>query len=251
MGLFKSDIKKALIIPDCHIPYQDERSYNLMLKVAKDVKPDEIVILGDFADFYSINQHGPKDPQLVQLLLYEVDAVNEKMDELDKLFPKASKVFIEGNHEHRLARYIKHKALELFSMFRVEDLFKIKDRGWRFIPYDANQKYNILNSHLIARHCPIGSSSKTTVNRAMASVIHGHTHRVEENQIVALDGKVYRGISNGTLADIKSPVMDYIQNHAQWCHAFSICHVLPNKNFFNQIVHIIDYQCMYNGKLYK
>lgn len=222
-----------------------------MLKVAKDIEPDEIIILGDFADFYSINQHGPKDPQLVQLLLYEVDAVNEKLDELDKLFPKANKVFIEGNHEHRLSRYIRNRAVELFGFLDTAGLFKLRERSkWKFIPFDANQKYNVLGSHLLARHCPIGSNSRTTVNRAMASVIHGHTHRIETNQMCSLDGSWFIGISNGTLADIKSPVMDYLPNHAQWSYGFSICHVFPNRNFFNQVIQIIDNKCMYGEKAY-
>ena len=67
--------KKALIIPDCHIPYHDRRSYEIMLEVAKDIDQDygldEIVILGDYADFYAINAHG-KDAAMSHVLEDEI-----------------------------------------------------------------------------------------------------------------------------------------------------------------------------------
>ena len=101
--------KTALVIPDCHIPYHDERAYNLMIQVAQDLGHiDEIVILGDYADFYAINSHG-KDPDIQHLLEDEVYEVIEKLKQLNKLFPTAKKVFICGNHEYRLDRYIKNR----------------------------------------------------------------------------------------------------------------------------------------------
>ena len=76
-------VKKALIIPDCHIPYEDKRAYDLMLEVAKDVDPDEIVILGDYADFYAVNSHG-KDAELGGSVL--MDEVFEVIQRLKELF---------------------------------------------------------------------------------------------------------------------------------------------------------------------
>ena len=72
-----------------------------MMKAAQDLNPDEICILGDFADFYSVSSHS-KDPRIFNLLVDEVSAVCNRLDEIDKLFPKAKKVFLEGNHENRL-----------------------------------------------------------------------------------------------------------------------------------------------------
>jgi len=52
-----SQTRTALIIPDAHIPFHDKQAYGLMLKVAQDVMPDEIVILGDYGDFNSVSGH--------------------------------------------------------------------------------------------------------------------------------------------------------------------------------------------------
>lgn len=245
-------MKKALIIPDCHIPYHDERAYNLMLKVAIDIEPDEIVILGDYADFYAINSHG-KDPDLQHVLMDEVYEVIEKLKELNKLFPKAKKVFIEGNHEYRLGRYIKNKAPDLYGAVSVDKILELKVMGYHFVPYCPNQKYNVLGCGLFARHEPLAGGKHVAQNsaeKAMASMIFGHTHRIQEAQTVTMDGKNIKGISSGWLGDQSHPVMQYVRGHHQWALGFSL--VTHYKGtWFNDLVHIKDYKCVVDGYVYE
>ena len=185
-------IKRALVIPDCHIPYEDKRAYQLMLDVASQtVHPDAIYILGDYSDFYSVNSHG-KAPNINIKLKDEVYEVHQRLQELCDLFPKAKKVFIEGNHEYRLARYIQNKCPDLFDLLTIPDLFKLDEYGFDFIPYGPNQKTPILNSKLYARHEPISGGvhvAHGTVVKAGKSVIFGHTHRIQESQVVSIDGE--------------------------------------------------------------
>lgn len=245
-------IKKALILPDSHVPFEDKRAYALMLKVAKYVKPDEIVILGDYLDFYSVSAHA-KDSELANLTLkQEVDAGSKRLEELDILFPRAKKVFIEGNHEFRLARYLRDRAPDLFGLVDLPEILGLnKRKNWKWIPYGPYQKYKVLKSKLHARHEPLAGSAKATATRAMASVIYGHIHSIEEHQVVSMDGSNYRAISVGWLGDTKHKAFSYVKNHAQWSHGFGIVHVLPNGDWFHQTIHIIDYQCVYAGKLFK
>ena len=63
-----SKLQLALLIPDTHRGWHDKRAYSLMIKVAKDLNPDGIYLLGDYADMYDINGHGPKDPRIAQTL---------------------------------------------------------------------------------------------------------------------------------------------------------------------------------------
>lgn len=247
------DVKRALIVPDCHIPFEDKRAYEIMLNVAKDVDPDEIVILGDYADIYGVNSHG-KDPEIKEELRDEVMQVCMRLRELKDLFPRSRKIYIEGNHEYRLARFIKNKAPELFGCIKVEDILHLDKYGFEFIPYGPNQQYNVLGSKLIARHEPLSGGlhcAHGTVSKAMKSVIFGHTHRIQESQIVTLDGDNYRGISSGWLGDKDHPVMGYVKNHHQWALGFSIVTVLPDGTWFNQLIHIIDYKCVFDGNIYE
>ena len=246
-------IKTALIIPDCHIPYHDRRAYQLMLDVASEINPDEIVILGDYADFYAINSHG-KDPNMTHLLMDEVAEVTEELQRIKRKFPDAKKVYIEGNHEYRLARYIKQKCPDLFGAFTVPQLLELPRLDFEFVPYGPTQRYNVLGSSLIARHEPLAGGkhvAQNTAEKAMASVIFGHTHRIQEAQIVTMGGQNYRGISSGWLGDKEHDVMQYVDSHHQWAQGFSVMRLLEDGTWFNQLIHIIDYKCIVDGVLYE
>lgn len=249
--------KKALIIPDCHIPYHDRRSYEIMLEVAKDIDQDygldEIVILGDYADFYAINAHG-KDAAMSHVLEDEIGEVIEHLKELKRLFPKAKRVYLEGNHEFRLARYINSRCPDLYGVVDVKSILELNILGFEFVPYSPNQSYNVLGSKLVARHTPLAGGkhvAQNTVEKALSSVIFGHTHRIQEAQVVALDGKNYRGISSGWLGDATHSVMQYVSGHHQWAQGFSVVTTLENGTWFNSLIHIIDHTCYYNGHIYE
>ena len=249
--------KKALIIPDCHIPYHDERAYNVMIEVAKYIDKtyglDEIVILGDYADFYGVNAHG-KDASVRETLIEEIHDVVMKLRQLQSLFPKAKRVYIEGNHEYRLARYINNRCPDLYGLIDASTLLELKILGFEFVPYGPTQSYNVLGSKLIARHTPLAGGkhvAQNTVEKALSSVIFGHTHRIQEAQVVALDGKNYRGISSGWLGDPTHPVMQYVSGHHQWAQGFSIVTTLPNRTWFNSLIHIINHQCYYDGYVFE
>lgn len=245
---------QALIIPDCHIPFEDKRAYNLMLKVCRDLKITEVVLLGDYADFYDISRHG-KTPGVEAIFYEEVEAVNERLDELDREFPKAKKVYIEGNHEYRLARYLTSHAEALEGVVNVPALLKLKYRkNWKWVPYRPNQLYRIGGSDLYARHEPLSGSTHAahgSVVKAGCSLVFGHIHRIQESQVVMADGAIHRGMSVGWLGDADHPVMSYVPSFHQWSHGFGIATILSNGNFFHNTVHIIDYRCVVNGKLYQ
>jgi UDP-2,3-diacylglucosamine pyrophosphatase LpxH len=246
-------IRTALVIPDCHIPYHDARAYQLMLDVSTDIGADEVVILGDYADFYAINAHG-KNPDLTHVLQDEVFETIEHLKQLKKLFPKAKKVYIQGNHEFRLERYIKSKAPDLFGVTDTKTILELKLLGFEYVPYGPNQKYSILGTDLYARHEPLAGGkhvAQNTVEKAMCSMIFGHTHRLQEAQTVTADGRNLRGISSGWLGDKHHPVMQYVKGHHQWAQGVSIVRSLPYGTWWNQLVHIIDYKCIVDGHLYE
>lgn len=245
--------RRAVIIPDCHIPYEDKKAYGLMLEVAKEINPDEIVILGDYADFYQVNFHG-KSPDIDGFLIDEIDAVVARLRELRELFPLAKIVFLEGNHEYRLARYIAANCKEFFGILSVPQLLNLEAYKIHFVPYGPAQKYSVLGSKLIARHEPLGGGvhcAHQSVVKAGHSMIFGHTHRLQESQIVTINGENYRGISSGWLGDKDAPVMGYVKNHHQWALGFSVVTALDNGLWFNQLIHIIEGHALVDGELWK
>lgn len=250
------ELKAALIIPDMHVPYHHVRATNLMLEAAKYIGIHEIVVLGDLADFYFANSHG-KSPQLLNTTAEEIKAVNLFLDVLDQEFPDAKKKYIEGNHEHRLTRFIQTKAPEIFGFVDCRTLFNIDSRpGWSWHSYTPSQRTSVLGSKLFARHEPFGTSAKQCANRALCSLVYGHIHRIEESHIVGLDGTNHVAFSVGWLGDKrKDLIFGYTRGHAQWQMGFGIVYVDSAGCFYHHKIHILDrnnrLSCVVNGKRFK
>lgn len=252
--LMRNDLKLAVIIPDSHRPYHHKRAYALMIKVLKDLKPDAIYLTGDYADFYDIHQHGPKDPRIVKTLTQEVESVNEGLDELDRLFPRAKKVYVQGNHEYRLERYLQNKAPELFGFIDCLTLFKLRERpGWKWVGYRPNQSARVLHSRLLIRHEPLGSSPTATITKALTSLVYGHVHRIQEARTQGLDGKRYVAFCPGWLGDKrKDEVFGYVKGHHVWELGFALVWVDKQGEFTHETISIKDnITCLANGKKYK
>lgn len=244
-------LRRALIIPDCHVPYHNRKAFSLMLEASG--KVDEVVLLGDFADIYNASSH-VRDPRLSQFLIDEIAAVNAAMDLIEKAHPKAKKVFLEGNHEYRLQRYIFQHAPALFGLTQLQDLFQIGSRpSWSWLPYQRDQAYKILGSDLYARHTPLASNAKSGLQRAFVSYIHGHTHQISEAQAVGLDQKVRVALCPGWLGDSRLKAFDYLASPAQWQLGFAIVSVEgSSKTFHHELIQIKEnYTCVVNGKRFK
>lgn len=244
-------MKLALLWPDTHAPYHNVRAVELVLKVIADLDLHELIIMGDFADCYAVSAHG-KHARMQHQLLDEIDKCNELLDRVD-LSTKAKKVYLMGNHEHRLERFIFDKCPELFGVTEIENLLKLEKRGYRTLGYTPRQNYAVLGSKLRVRHEPLGSSAKASASRALASLAFGHTHRIEESYVVGLDGKAHVNFSVGWLGDErKTEVFGYCK-HNQWQLGFGLVWVDPKTGFFHhQIVPILpNYTCVVMGKKYK
>lgn len=249
-------IKKALIIPDCHRPYHSHRAYNVMLEAALSTQIDEIVILGDYVDFYPVSRYA-KHPGVIKNLQDEIKSANEGLDELDELFPHAKKVYLEGNHEKRLETFLVEKAPELFGMTEVSRLFGIESRpNWSFHPFGRHQKYRVLGTDLFARHRPLKTNPAQGLRQAMVSYCYGDIHKIEEAWAVRMDLKKLVCFSPGWLGEERNQVFDYMQTPEQWQHGFAIVSAdstsAPSKSWWtHEIIKIDKGQCVFNGKLFK
>jgi len=244
----------CLIIPDTHIPFHHVKAYKLMLKIAAQVKVQAIVILGDYLDFYAVSSHD-KYPYMERLLSRELEKGNEALDELDSIFPRAKKIFIQGNHEWRLERYINKNAPELFGLVDTKTLLKLDTRkNWEYYKYEPAQFVQILDSKLYARHEPLSGGympSHHTVMKAGCSIVHGHTHTSQQSQVVMANGDTHIGISVGWLGDKKHSAFHYVRGHHQWPIGFGLCYIMSNGNFCIDAIRVIDNKAIVHGKIYE
>lgn len=144
-------MNKILVIGDCHV--DDEQSldrFDLLGKFIVKHKPTHIVFIGDFLTLNCLSAWD-KDKRLKmegKRYKAEIDAGNEALDrtfapmleynkERRKRKEKQYKpklIYIEGNHEDRLTRYLERDPTFL-GWVDIANNLKLKQRGFEFISY--------------------------------------------------------------------------------------------------------------------
>ncbi len=242
-----TELKKVLFIPDCHVPYHDAKAWNLMMAAAREFEPDTIVILGDFADFYAVSAY-EKDPRRPNDLSDELAIVEEKLDELDAL-GASKKIYICGNHEDRLERYLISRAPALFGSVTIPATLHLAERGWQFIQYKRSFKLGKL--HLTHDTGTAGiNAHRQSMAAFQGSVIIGHTHRMEVSVLGNAAGAPQIGAMFGWLGDFdKVDYMHAIKARRDWVHGFGIGYQESNGVIHLQPIPIVEGTCVVNGKL--
>lgn len=164
-------LQRWLIWPDTHVPYHDEAAVDALLRDASKWKPDGVVVLGDWWDFYRVSTFD-KDPE--RRLRFD-----EEVKVGQRLLPKVAalakqRVFCEGNHEVRLGRYVARQAAELAGL--VPTVRSLVGPDWKFHPYGSVARLSPLlaASHDFGRSGP--GSYVQTVREYGHGAVHGHTH---------------------------------------------------------------------------
>lgn len=239
-------LKRILFVPDTHVPYHDPKAWAVMMRAAKVLKPDVIVLMGDFADFYAVSAHD-KDPRRANDLEYEVDAVKEKLKELLAL--KAPRfIYVSGNHEDRLDRYLMQKAPALFKSVRAEELFELKARGIEWVPYKKSIKLGKLN--LTHDTGTAGKNAhRASAGSFMGSAIIGHTHRMSYEAVGTFDGPPYLAAMLGWLGNFEA--IDYMHQvkAREWVHGFGVGYMEASGIVHVQPVPIVNGRCVVQGCL--
>lgn len=241
---------KRLFIPDVHLPNHDPIAWSLMLQVAQDFKPDEVVILGDFFDCYSVSRYD-KHPSKMYLDLEEELSVGVTAIERLLVLLKPKKLyFLEGNHEKRVSDYLKNNApLLVGTMREPRELFGLPSKA-AYIPYGIGGFINFDGLYAMHGFVTGKNTPAKSLDRYGRSVIYGHTHQLGEAHKQILDGPTIRAFNCGWLGSMEKAADDYVKDIASWTHGFATG-VFPKSGNWSVNLHtIIDYQVNVNGVAY-
>lgn len=241
-----------LIVPDTHIPFHDERAWELLLKVARGKRPGICIILGDFGDFYSVSSHQKSPKHRNLLLLDEINAVNRELDRLDAALPKdCKKYYIQGNHEERLDRYLAAKAPDLYGMIETDKLFELERRGWSYTPYRQHiQVGKVFYTHDTGKS---GAAAHTQAERAFSdNAVIGHTHRMGFCVQGNTRGAPHVAAMFGWLGDIQAAeYMHLVNARRDWTLGFGTGWMQMDGVTFLQPHPIVNYTACVDGVLYR
>jgi len=243
----KKELKRVLFIPDQHFPYNDKRYWKLLLKVCNSLKFEVIVIQGDFLDCYTISSHS-KDPTRKRLLLEEIQPAKKALRELEA-FGSKRLIFLEGNHEDRLKRYIIDRAPELYGCITLDKLLELDK--WEFVPY---KQFKTLGQLFMAHDVDYAGRAAMfqTLDSVQDNIVFGHTHRLGVIYQGSAIGVAHVAMNTGWGGDSES--IDYrkrLKVNKEWMLGFGIGYLDPQGVVHCQPIPVINYKVVVEGQLFK
>jgi len=185
----------SLVIGDCHTdPSQLKndglRRFRWLNKLILDKLPDRIIIMGDFTSFSSLSAWDKDKRRKIEGRRYEkdIDVANQALDlllaDIDVFQEdKTDLIFLKGNHEEWLDRYIDIDPT-FDGLHSVEKDMELFERGFKVIKY----KEDYVHKGMSFTHVPIMANGKPVggkyaTNKALEvysnSVCFGHTHNFD------------------------------------------------------------------------
>ncbi len=239
-------IKRAIILPDVHIDEKVSPIYKIVKKLIKDIKIDEIILLGDFADIASLSawDYDKKRPMEGRRYKKEMTTLNNELDFLQKYSKKIT--YLEGNHEFRIERYL-DKNPEMEGLIELKEQLSLDKRRIKFIKFNKLYK---LGKCRFTHGMYTGKYHATKHLQALGcSIVYGHGHRAQSDMMCMKMQDPIMAYGLGCLCD-KQP--DYLKNRpSNWINQFAIYEWSDKTGDFNIYpVNIINKQFRWNNKTY-
>lgn len=166
---------------DEHRPFHDERAVELAQRIVSDFSPELLIVGSDGMDFYAVS-HFDKNPERMKSgLQTEVDQWQEGQRAWRSAAPNARRIYIRGNHEDRLRKYLwRHPELYGLKALELPNLLDFSSLGIE----DSGNDEVVIDEALVIRHGEVARklsamSARAEVERDFyaISTMTGHTHR--------------------------------------------------------------------------
>lgn len=198
-------IKTALVLPDMQVGFRrnmvngklssihDRSAMDVALQIAKYIRPDRIVLLGDNLDLPQESKYptGPEFYFTTQAAAVELAWWLAQFRAID---PNMEIDYIAGNHDIRAEKALMQNAISAYGLKSVDDLngppllsipklLGLDNLKIKYHPNYPNGKV-VLNDNLVCIHGEIaksesGATVSAVVKDTRVSVIQGHIHRYE------------------------------------------------------------------------
>jgi predicted phosphodiesterase len=199
----KTKFKTAVIVPDIQFGFfrnksgaleatHDEKAIALALQMMEDANPDLVVCVGDNLDLPEMGKYVTY-PSYAQTTQASIDRATKFCAEMRQAAPHAKIVWLAGNHEERMPKYLVQNAGAAYGLRRghepeswpvlsVPFLCRMDDYGVEYRPgYPAadlwiNEKLRVIHGDRVKSN---GSTAHVYLNQEKTSVLYGHIHRIE------------------------------------------------------------------------
>lgn len=235
--------QRVLRLSDIHYPFHDERALDAAINYGIKLDPTILLLAGDIVDLLDFSKHPKLDRK--KHLADEMVIVAEQLEQFRQAFPKARIVWMEGNHEQRLKRYVMEKCPELAEVPGMELLGFVcryggpeAIRGVEWVDDCRTVRTGNL-AHLHGHEFRGGGGvnpARWLYLRTGESAMVGHFHRTSEHSEPNLSGKQIGAWSTGCLCTLNPDWM----RKTKWNHGFAFIDVNADGSFEARNHRIID-----------
>ena len=231
----------VFVASDCHYwPGEVTIAHRAFVTLLKEFKPITIILNGDVFDGSRISRHEPLMGTNPPTPKQEIEACQDRLDEIRNASKNARCFWTFGNHDVRLHRYIAINATELSDFPDLFSYFPGWHTGWRV---DIND--SVIVKH--RWHGGIHANYNNTL-KAGRSIVTGHLHQLKVTPWSDYNGRRY-GVDTGTLAEPYGDQFTYTEgNPVNWCSGFAVLTFKNGKLLPPELCEVIDGVAYFRGE---
>lgn len=231
------EIEKGVIVvgSDAHYwPGIVSTAHRAFVKIIKDLKPQMVIMNGDAFDGARISRHPVSGFEVRPTVKQELEAVQERLGEVEAVSGNAKLHWTWGNHDMRFGARIATAVPEYEGVtgFALPDHFT----RWKF------STSVMVNNHTQIKH-RLYNGIHAVYNAALksgVSMVTGHLHSLKVTPWTDLTGTRY-GVDTGSLADVWGEQFAYTEDSTRNHRAgFAVLTFHNGKLMPPELVEVID-----------
>ena len=261
------------------VPTHDPHALDIALQVIRDVQPDQVILNGDNLDFPSLGRFA-QEAGLNGTINDTLNHMHQFLATIRATSPASKIVYIAGNHELRLQKFLMGNAPELATLRQangervntVPFLLNLASLDVEYISGYPAGKYwltddlKVVHGNIAAKRG--GATAAKYLAEEDTSTIYGHIHRREYGERThgsRHSGRYVVAASFGCLADITGGVPSYhsgvdertdepVRHIEDWAHGLGYVEISKASGKFAlqqiRIETFDNYETKFGGKTY-
>ena len=198
----------VLVASDCHYwPDVISTAHRAFVKLVKELKPKIVVINGDAFDGASISRHPAGGTwQALPSVKQELEACQDRLEEIQKAAGAAQLTFLWGNHDLRFNARLQQQVGDTFKGvmgMSLQEHFPL----WRF------SMSLMINDHTMIKHRYHNGihAIYNNILKSGTSMVTGHLHSLKITPFSDYRGARY-GVDTGTLSPVDADAFTYSED---------------------------------------
>jgi len=206
----KIELNNGIVVvgSDCHYwPDIISTAHRGFVKIIKDLKPRMVVMNGDVFDGASISRHPPSGWGTTPSVKQELEACQDRLEEIQKAAKGAALHWTWGNHDMRFNARL---AAQVGDTWRGVEGMNLTDHFplWKF------STSIMVNDNVMIKHRYHNGIHAVYNNilKAGCTVVTGHLHSLKITPFSDYQGDRY-GVDTGSLADVHGDQFEYSEDN--------------------------------------